>query len=101
MADPQALLWQFLNGEPQGLHFVREYQADGFVLHFYCEAAHLGVEIDDNPFKPDGGGVRERWQEQHRVDIMQVPPAHILRNASEVAEAIVDIATRRRARFAG
>ena len=45
--------------------------------------------------------VRERWQEQHRVDIMQVPPAHILRNASEVAEAIVDIATRRRARFAG
>jgi len=31
---------------------------------------------------------------------MQVPPSHVLRNAGEVAEAILDIATRRKERFA-
>lgn len=100
-ADPQTLLWQHLKDAPQGLMFVRDHPAsEGFVLPFYCEDAHLAIEVDDDPFKPKTGGDRERWQEQHKVDIMQVPPAHVRRNASEVAEAIVDIATRRKARFA-
>ena len=58
------------------------------------------IEVNDDPFKHREDGARERWQERHRVDIMQVPPAHVLRNASEVAEAILDIAGRRKERFA-
>lgn len=100
-ADPQTLLWQHLKDAPKGLMFVRDHPAEEFVLPFYCEEAHLAIEVDDDPFKPKADGARERWQEQHKVDIMQVPPAHVLRNASEVAEAILDIASRRKERFSG
>ncbi len=99
-ADPQTLLWQHLEHAPQGLMFVRDHEAEGFVLPLYCAEAHLAIEVDDDPFRRKEDGVRERWQERHRVDIMQVPPSHVLRNASEVAEAIVDIASRRKERFA-
>lgn len=99
-ADPQTLLWQHLENAPQGLMFVRDHEAEGFVLPLYCAEAHLAIEVDDDPFKPKNDSARERWQEQHRVDIMQVPPSHVLRNASEVAEAILDIASRRKERFA-
>lgn len=100
MTNPQTLLWQHLKDAPQGLLFVRDHPAEDFVLPFYCEDAHLGIEVDDDPFKPKNSGERERWQEQHKVDIMQVPPAHVLRNAAEVAAAILDIASRRKERFA-
>ena len=100
MADAHTLLWQHLEQAPQGLSFVRDHEAEGFTLPFHCAEAHLAIEVNDDPFKRREDGVRERWQERHRVDIMQVPPAHVLRNASEVAEAILDIASRRKERFA-
>ncbi|MEC7533822.1 MAG: DUF559 domain-containing protein, partial [Pseudomonadota bacterium] len=100
MADAHTLLWQHLEQAPQGLSFVRDHEAEGFTLPFYCAEAHLAIEVNDDPFKHREDGARERWQERHRVDIMQVPPAHVLRNASEVAEAILDIASRRKERFA-
>lgn len=99
-ADPLTLLWQHLKDAPKGLLFVRDYEATGFVLPFYCEDAHLAIEVDDDPFRPKDDNARESWQEQHRVDIMQIPPSHILRNASDVADAVLDIATRRKERFA-
>ena len=99
-ADPKTLLWEHLKDQPQGLSFVRDHTAGDFVLPFYCEDAHLAIEVDDDPFRPKNDGARERWQERHKVDIMQVPPAHVLRNASEVADAIIDIASRRKERFA-
>ena len=100
MADPQTLLWQHLKDMPKGLQFVRDHEAEGFVLPLYCAEAHLAIEVDDDPFKPKNDSERERWQEKHRVDIMQVPPSHVRRNASDVAAAIVDIASRRKERFA-
>jgi very-short-patch-repair endonuclease len=100
MADPQTLLWQHLKIPPKGLQFVRDLEGGGFNPPLYCAEAHLAIEADDDPCKPKNDGERERWQEQHRVDIMQVPPSHVRRNASEVAAAIVDIASRRKERFA-
>lgn len=101
MADPQTLLWQHLKDAPQGLEFVRDFEADGFILPFYCEAAHLAIEIEADPFKSKAHAAREAWQEANRVDVMQVPPSHVLQNASEVAVAIVSIAAPRKERFAG
>ena len=46
MADAQTLLWQHLKDAPQGLSFVRDHDAEGFTLPFYCEDAHLAVEHD-------------------------------------------------------
>ncbi|MFA6219535.1 MAG: DUF559 domain-containing protein [Erythrobacter sp.] len=100
MADPQALLWHHLKDAPRGLEFVRDFEADGFTLPFYCEAAHLAIEIEADPFKSKIHAAREAWQEAHRVDVMQVPPSHVLRNASEVAAAILAIAGPRKERFA-
>lgn len=99
-ADPHTLLWQHLRDAPNGLHFVRDHRAADFLLPLYCEEAHLGIEVEDDPFKSTKSAGCEHWQEQHRVDIMQVPASHVLRNASEVAEAIIDIAGRRKERFA-
>ena len=99
-ADPQTLLWQHLKDASRELEFLRDHEAEGFTLPFYCAAAHLAIEVDDDPFRANQNGARERWQERHRVDIMQVPPTHVLRNAGEVAAAILDIATRRKERFA-
>lgn len=100
MADAQTLLWQHLKDAPRGLHFVRDYKGDGFTLPFYCKEAHLAVEVEDDPFKTAKHSLRDAWQEHHRVDIMQVPPSHVQQNASEVANAILDIAEPRRERFA-
>ena len=100
MADPHALLWEHLKDAPRGLTFVRDYADDGFTLPFYCEDAHLAVEIEDDPFKTAKHDTRDAWQEANRVDIMQVPPSHVKQNASEVADAILDIAEPRRGRFA-
>ena len=100
MADPQSLLWEHLKDTPRGLKFVRDFAGDGFVLPFYCREAHLAVEIEDDPFKSKKHKLRDAWQDIHRVDIMQVPPSHVKQNASEVADAILDIAEPRRDRFA-
>ncbi|WP_171033026.1 DUF559 domain-containing protein [Qipengyuania marisflavi] len=100
MADPHDLLWQHLQGSPRGLKFLRDFAEDGVTLQFYCAEAHLAAEITDDPFKQADTDLREAWLEQHRVDVMQIPPSHVLRNASEVSDAILSIATGRVERFA-
>ena len=57
MAEPHALLWEHLKDAPRGLTFVRDYDGDGFILPFYCEDAHLAVEIPELP-----GGGQEQGQ---------------------------------------
>ncbi len=98
--DPQALLWQYLEDSPEGVQFVRDFVAESFVLPFYCAAAHLGIEIGDSRSATAADPNRLAWQEANRVDVMQVRRDHVRRNASEVAEAILDIAGRRKERFA-
>ncbi len=100
MADPQTLLWQHLKDSPRGLDFIRGFDAGGFELPFYCSDAHLAVEIEDDPFRNARDAAREAWLEEHRVDVMQIPSSHVLRNASEVADAILSIAGPRKERFA-
>ena len=94
------LLWQRLQQAPEELTFVRDVEADGFVLPFYCEAAHLALEVRSDPPSRKETKAREPWQDAHRVDIMHVEPGHVLDNVDEVAGAILDIAEKRRARFA-
>ena len=60
MADAHTLLWQHLEQAPQGLSFVRDHEAEGFTLPFYCAEAHLAIEVNDDPFKHREDGARER-----------------------------------------
>jgi hypothetical protein len=65
-ADPQTLLWQHLKDAPRELEFLRDHEAEGFTLPFYCAAAHLAIEVDDDPFRANETGARERCPAQCR-----------------------------------
>ena len=98
MADAHTLLWQHLERRRRGCFRARS-RGRGLHPAILLRGGASRDRGHDDPFKHREDGARERWQERHRVDIMQVPPAHVLRNASEVAEAILDIASRRKERF--
>ncbi|TSC58286.1 MAG: UDP-N-acetylmuramoylalanine--D-glutamate ligase [Candidatus Peregrinibacteria bacterium Greene0416_19] len=45
--DAEGKLWEILRGNQlEGFYFRRQYPFKSFILDFYCDAAHLGIEID-------------------------------------------------------
>jgi very-short-patch-repair endonuclease len=47
MTDAEQMLWQSLRANRlHGFHFRRQQIVSGFIVDFYCHAAHLAVEVD-------------------------------------------------------
>jgi very-short-patch-repair endonuclease len=67
------------------------------VLDFYCQKAHLAIEIDgishDLGDRPQHDEHRDAWLNKRGVTVMRIPAAELNRNIDEAADAIVRLAT--------
>ncbi|HEX5417887.1 MAG TPA: DUF559 domain-containing protein [Chloroflexota bacterium] len=91
MTPEERMLWKQLWGNRlNGLHFRRQQLIAGFIVAFYCHAAHLVVEVDggvhDEQFEYDV----ERDQVLSRVGltILRVTNTHVRTHLHDVVDLI-------------
>jgi very-short-patch-repair endonuclease len=94
LTPPEALLWKLLQGSPCGLRFRRQYAIGPYVADFYCPSAKLVIEIDgqvhnfEHQAKHDG--LRDEIIRESGVQIYRIAAAEAMREATSVANAIVE-----------
>lgn len=100
MSLPEVMLWQRLRGAPEGIRFRRQHPFGLFVLDFYCAQAKLAIEVDgivhtmgDQPAFDDK---RTEWLGSQGIEVLRIPATDVLRDAVEVAEALVRLCLSRR-----
>ena len=95
MSPPEALLWQLLRGSPAGIRFRRQYAIGPYVADFYCPTARLVIEIDGQVHDSAEAAARDKARDEliagFGVRIERVPAAQVMRDATAVASAIVDL----------
>ena len=100
---PEVQLWQLLRTSPNGHRFRRQHPAGPFVLDFFCARANLAIEIDgyshDTADRPARDQRRDEWLRARRIDTWRIPASEVLRDATEVAGAIVQVVEDRLALF--
>ncbi len=96
MSYPEVLLWQRLRGSPLGVKFRRQHPVGPYVLDFYCRAAALAIEVDGEihaqPDQIEHDQERSRYLEEHGLRIVRVAASEVLRDADEIANAVVAFA---------
>ncbi len=94
---PEVLLWQRLKGAPQGVRFRRQHPIGAYRADFYCAASKLVIEIDgiahDMGDRPARDVARTLALEHQGYRVVRVAAADVLRDADDVAQAIVTQAT--------
>ena len=60
MTPAEQLVWQELRGNRLGVHFRRQHPLAPYIVDFYCQQAHLVMEIDGSPHRPQQGYDRLR-----------------------------------------
>jgi very-short-patch-repair endonuclease len=80
-----------------GTVFRRQHPIGRYVLDFYCAKARLAVEIDgmshDLGDRPQRDASRDAWLKARRLTVTRIAALEAMRDADEVAEAIVRAAT--------
>jgi very-short-patch-repair endonuclease len=103
MSLPEVKLWQILRTSPNGHRFRRRHPAGPFVLDFFCARTNLAIEIDGFAHETAGRAARDEnrdaWLRDLRIDTVRIPAADVLRDAADVAGAIVQVVEERLARF--
>ena len=103
MSLPEVKLWQILRTSPGGHRFRRQHPAGPFVLDFFCARANLAIEIDgfahETGDRPARDAARDVWLRERRIDTLRIPATDVLRDAGEMAGAIVGMVEERLARF--
>jgi very-short-patch-repair endonuclease len=93
LTKPELMLWLILRTSPGGHKFRKQHPAGPYVLDFFCARANLAIEIDgfahDTGDRPERDARRDAWLAEHRIDTFRIPAVDVLRNATDVAEAIV------------
>ena len=93
MSLPEVLLWQELRKRPEGLKFRRQHAASGYVTDFYCHAAQMVVEVDDEAHQR-GDAVewdsrRDLNLEQYGVRTLRIAARDVLDNLEGTVSLIV------------
>ncbi len=95
MSLPERLLWRILKTSPNGLKFRRQHPAGPYILDFFCARANLAIEIDgfahDTADRPERDTARDAWLAAHQIECLQIPAHDVLRNADQMAAAIVSL----------
>ena len=99
MSLPEVLLWRLLRGQPQGLKFRRQHPSGELGIDFYCSDANLVIEIDgishDMGDRPQRDIRRDAWLKSEGLDIVRIPAADVLKDATAVADSILTMALSR------
>jgi very-short-patch-repair endonuclease len=98
LSPPEARLWNRLRERKLGTPvFRRQHPIGPYVLDFFCAKARLAVEIDgmshDLGDRPQRDASRDDWLRARGLTVMRVAASEATRNADEVADAIVRLAT--------
>jgi very-short-patch-repair endonuclease len=93
----EARLWTRLRERKPGTPvFRRQHPIGSYVLDFYCAQARLAVEIDgmshDLGDRPQRDASRDAWLKARGLTVMRIAASEAMRNADEVADAIVRLA---------
>ena len=95
---PEVLLWQRLKGAPDGIRFRKQHPVGPYLADFYCAAARLIIEIDGVAHnagnRPQRDATRTAWLENAGYSVVRIPAAAVLRDADEMARAILALAAR-------
>lgn len=90
---PEALLWQRLRLQPDGVKLRRQHPVGPWVLDFYCAAARAAFEIDgiahamgDRPMSDEQ---RDLAIDALGIKVIRIAASDVLQAPGEVAEAIV------------
>ena len=67
MSKTELRLWQELRRRPMGLRFRRQHPVGPYILDFYCHAARLAVEVDDDSHI--GREARDAARDKHFVEL--------------------------------
>jgi very-short-patch-repair endonuclease len=93
LTKPEFLLWQLLRTSPSGYKFRNQHPAGPFILDFFCARANLAIEIDGfahgTSDRPERDAARDVWLAEHRIDTLRIPAADVLKDATEVANAVI------------
>jgi very-short-patch-repair endonuclease len=103
LTRPEFLLWQLLRTSPSGHKFRCQHPAGPFILDFFCAKANLAIEIDGFAHgtgdRAERDTARDVWFAEHRIDTFRIPAVHVLKDATEVANAIIATVEDRLTRF--
>ena len=93
MSLSEVLLRQRLKGAPNGLCFRRQHPIGAYRADFYCAHSKLVIKVDgiahDMGTRPDRDAARTATLEQQGYQVLRIPARDVLRNAGDVADAIV------------
>ncbi len=99
MSLPEVLLWNQLKGQPQGVKFRRQHPSSKIGMDFYCSDARLVIEVDgiahDMGDRPQRDENRDAFLRSKGIDAIRIPAADVLKDATAVAESIVQLAKSR------
>ena len=99
MTLPEVLLWKFLKGQPEGVKFRRQHPSSKIGMDFYCLDARLVIEVDgfahDTGDRPERDLKRDAWLRSYKLDTVRIPASDVLKDATTVADSIVQLALSR------
>lgn len=98
MSLPEVLLWQRLKGAPGGVRFRKQHPIGSYRADFYCARSKLVIEVDgiahEMGDRPDRDVIRTTTLEQQGYQVLRIAARDVLRDANDVANAIVSFAAR-------
>ena len=94
MSLPEGLLWRALRAHRlEGLHFRRQHPVGPYVLDFYCDAAHLAVEVDGAMHylegRPERDAARDAWLLQRGIRTLRLPARLVLKDMDGALRTIL------------
>jgi very-short-patch-repair endonuclease len=103
LTKPELMLWQLLRTSPGGHKIRKQHPAGPYVLDFFCARANLAIEVDglahDMGDRPERDARRDAWLADHRIDTLRIPAVDVLKDAVEIAGAIIAVVEERLSRF--
>jgi len=90
MTIAERKLWLALRGRQLGgAKFRRQHPLGPYVIDFYCEEAHLAVEVDGIQHTPEGDAPRTAWLEAHGCRVIRFWNEEVLKHMPAVLETIL------------
>ncbi len=103
LTKPEFRLWQHLRTSPGGHRFRNQHPAGPYILDFFCARANLAIEVDgfahDTGDRPERDARRDAWLAENRVDRLRFAASDVLKDVTEVVNAILAVVEERLVRF--
>ena len=94
MTPPEVFLWQHLR-EQDLVKIRRDHPLGPYALDFFCSKAKLAIEVDgiahDMGNNPARDVQRDAYATALGIETIRIPASDVLKNSSEVADAVVQM----------